>query len=90
MGTIVERADDYLAPVCHHFGDNHLPDDSVEKPLPRSIGGCTLCDRAKVPFIDELDPEDNVNVRLAKTAELREPRAHHARGRVGGRRHRRR
>jgi hypothetical protein len=25
-----------------------------------------------VPFIDELDPEDNVNVRLAETAELRE------------------
>ncbi len=24
-GTIVERADDYLAPVCHHFGVNHLP-----------------------------------------------------------------
>ncbi|MCX6372317.1 MAG: cobalamin-dependent protein, partial [Actinobacteria bacterium] len=26
----------------------------------------------KVPFIDELDPEDNVNARLAQTAELRE------------------
>ena len=36
------------------------------------IGGCTLCDADKVPFIDELDPEDNVNVRLAQTAELRE------------------
>jgi D-ornithine 4,5-aminomutase subunit beta len=23
-GSIVPRADDYLAPVCHHFGDNHL------------------------------------------------------------------
>ena len=23
-GSIVERADDYLAPVCHHFGENHL------------------------------------------------------------------
>jgi D-ornithine 4,5-aminomutase subunit beta len=37
-----------------------------------SIGGCTLCDDSKVPFIDELDPEDNVNVRLAATAEMRE------------------
>ena len=36
------------------------------------IGGCTLCDADKVPFIDELDPEDNVNARLAQTAELRE------------------
>jgi len=68
--TIVERADDYLAPVCHHFGVNHLP-RGVEKPC-HVIGGCTLCDREKVPFIDELDPEDNVNVRLARTAELRE------------------
>ena len=25
-GTIVARAADYLAPVCHHFGDNHLPE----------------------------------------------------------------
>ena len=65
----MERADDYLAPVCHHFGYNNLP-RSVEKPC-HAIGGCTLCDRDKVPFIDELDPEDNVNVRLAKTAEAR-------------------
>jgi D-ornithine 4,5-aminomutase subunit beta len=86
-GTTVERADDYLAPVCHHFGDNHLPegygDPAIEtdgaggsaapshKPCDL-IGGCTLCDHDKVPFIDELDPEDNVNVRLAQTAELRE------------------
>jgi D-ornithine 4,5-aminomutase subunit beta len=69
-GSIVPRADDYLAPVCHHFGDNHLP-DGVETPCDL-IGGCTLCDDAKVPFIDELDPIDNVNVRLAATAELRE------------------
>ena len=69
-GTIVERADDYMAPVCHHFGVNHLP-RGVEKPC-HPIGGCTLCDRDKVPFIDELDPEDNVNVRLARTAEARE------------------
>ena len=81
-GTIVERADDYLAPVCHHFGENHLPngvdlEDGAEpgargaKPCD-AIGGCTLCDDTKIPFIDELDPEDNVNVRLAQTAELRE------------------
>jgi len=70
VGTIVPRAEDYMAPVCHHFGENHLP-RSVEKPC-HAIGGCTLCDRDKVPFIDELDPEDNVNVRLARTADLRE------------------
>lgn len=68
--SIVERAADYLAPVCHHFGVNHLP-EGLAKPCDL-IGGCTLCDGDLVPFIDELDPEDNVNARLAKTAELRE------------------
>jgi D-ornithine 4,5-aminomutase subunit beta len=70
-GTVVERADDYLAPVCHHFGVNHLPEGLLERPCDL-IGGCTLCDEELVPFIDELDPEDNVNVRLQRTAELRE------------------
>jgi D-ornithine 4,5-aminomutase subunit beta len=93
VNTIVERAADYLAPVCHHFGDNHLPEgygdapaggDLADKqggnasgthPAHRPcdlIGGCTLCDADKVPFIDELDPDDNVNARLAQTAELRD------------------
>jgi len=70
-GTVVERADDYLAPVCHHFGVNHLPEGLLERPCDL-IGDCTLCDEELIPFIDELDPEDNVNVRLQRTAELRE------------------
>ena len=70
VGTIVERAGDYMAPVCHHFGVNHLPEGSGRACDP--IGGCTLCDHDKVPYTDELDPEDNVDVRLAATAELRE------------------
>ncbi len=69
-GTIVPRAEDYMAPVCHHFGENHLPDGLTH--ACDLIGGCTLCDDSKVPFIDELDPEDNVNARLAATAEMRE------------------
>jgi D-ornithine 4,5-aminomutase subunit beta len=69
-GTIVPRAGDYLAPVCHHFGENHLP-DGVGSACDL-IGGCTLCDDTLVPYTDELDPEDNVNVRLAATAEQRE------------------
>ena len=69
-GSIVERAPDYLAPVCHHFGENHLP-AGVTDPC-ALIGGCTLCDDARVPFISELDPVDNVETRLAATAEARE------------------
>jgi D-ornithine 4,5-aminomutase subunit beta len=75
-GTIIPRADDYLAPVCHHFGENHLPEgfrgEAAGELSPCAlIGACTLCDDAKVPYTDELDPTDNVNVRLAATAELR-------------------
>ncbi len=76
--SIVQRADDYLAPVCHHFGENHLEllaeygvVDPGAAPCELS-GGCTLCDDAKVPYIDELDPTDNVTMRLTQTAELRE------------------
>jgi len=73
-GSIVPREEDYLAPVCGHFGNNHLPEagepGGASKPCDL-IGGCTLCDPSLVPFIDELDPEDNVNTRLAQEAELR-------------------
>ena len=81
-GTIVVRADDYLAPVCHHFGENHLellagfgasvPGPSSDARACDLLGGCTLCDDTKVPFTDELDPTDNAAVRLTQTAELRE------------------
>jgi len=70
VDSIVARADDYLAPVCNHFGENHLP-PGVTNPCDL-VGGCTLCDDLKVPFIDELDPTDNISVRLSETSELRE------------------
>ncbi len=81
-GSIVKRADDYLAPVCAHFGENHLEllagfaggEAAVrgEAAPCAVIGGCTLCDDTKVPYADELDPEDNAERRLAATRELRE------------------
>lgn len=61
-GTVVKREEDYLAPVCHHFGYNNLP-EGIEKPCDL-IDGCTLCRRDKIVYIDELDPTDNVNIRL--------------------------
>jgi D-ornithine 4,5-aminomutase subunit beta len=63
--TIVERDPDYYAPVCDHFGDNHLPDGVQRACDP--IGGCTLCKPEKIAYIDELDPEDNVHKRLERT-----------------------
>jgi len=64
-GTIVPRDPDYYAPVCDHFGDNHLPDGVIHPDDP--IGGCTLCKPEKIVYIDELDEEDNCNNRLKET-----------------------
>ncbi|MFZ5647889.1 MAG: D-ornithine 4,5-aminomutase subunit OraE [Bacillota bacterium] len=69
-GTIVPRDKDYFAPVCSHFGDNHLPEGIGE--ACSAIGGCTLCSPEKIVYIDELDEKDNVNRRLESTREHRE------------------
>jgi len=63
--SIVPRDPDYLAPVCAHFGDNHLP-EGLEKPCDL-IDGCTLCHPEKIVYIDELDPEDSADRRLEAT-----------------------
>ncbi|MDX9735658.1 MAG: D-ornithine 4,5-aminomutase subunit OraE [Thermoanaerobaculia bacterium] len=68
-GSLVPRDADYLAPVCDHFGTNHLPASAAKACDP--IGGCTLCDPSKIVFIDELDPEDNCHRRLEKTLPYR-------------------
>jgi len=68
-GSLVPRDADYLAPVCDHFGMNHLPASAAKACDP--IGGCTLCDPSKIVFIDELDPEDNCHRRLEKTLPYR-------------------
>jgi len=65
VNTIVERAPDYYAPVCDHFGSNHLPEGVWHACDP--IGGCTLCKPEKIAYIDELDPEDNAQKRLERT-----------------------
>ncbi|HHY14175.1 MAG TPA: LuxR family transcriptional regulator, partial [Thermoanaerobacterales bacterium] len=70
VGTVVQRDEDYMAPVCHHYGYNNLPEE-LEKDCDL-VDGCTLCNPEKIVFIDELDETDNVNVRLEETAEMRE------------------
>ncbi len=68
-GTVVERDEDYLAPVCDHFGYNNLPQD-LKRPC-QLIGGCTLCDSGLISYLDELDKEDNVHRRLEEKEEHR-------------------
>jgi D-ornithine 4,5-aminomutase subunit beta len=63
-GTVVPRAPDYGAPVCSHFGANLYAAAGARPCDP--IGGCTLCDPAKIRFVDEVDPEDQVARRLER------------------------
>lgn len=67
--SVYLRDKDYLAPVCHHYGDNHLP--SGQNKACDLIGGCTLCNPDKIIYIDELDEEDNAAKRMAAKAEHR-------------------
>ena len=69
-GSIIPRDKDYLAPVCEHFGYNNLPKD-ISTPC-ELIDGCTFCKPEKIVWIDELDPNDNVQNRLAQSHSERE------------------
>jgi len=69
-GTVIPRDADYFAPVCEHFGYNRIPEGLSSPDEP--IGGCTLHDRAKIKYIDELDESDNVNLRITQQLEDRE------------------
>ncbi|WP_031434473.1 D-ornithine 4,5-aminomutase subunit OraE [Methylomarinum vadi] len=68
--TVIAREDDYGAPVCSHFGRNSYA-DKAGKPC-ADYGGCTLCDPAKIRYIDEVDDEDNVLQRLKQPLAERE------------------
>jgi D-ornithine 4,5-aminomutase subunit beta len=61
-GTVYKRDTDYMAPVTAHFGNSHLP-EGILKPSDL-IGGSTFERWEKIAYIDELDPEDNVTLRL--------------------------
>lgn len=72
-GTVFERDKDYMAPVTAHFGYNNIEQYSenfIHNPS-ELIGGGTFEDPSKIIFIDELDENDNVNVRLEEVKELR-------------------
>jgi D-ornithine 4,5-aminomutase subunit beta len=67
VDTIVKREEDYFAPVCAHFGYNNVPKE-FNKPCD-AIHECTLCNHAKIQYIDELDENDNVFKRMEKVKE---------------------
>jgi D-ornithine 4,5-aminomutase subunit beta len=63
--TVFEKDEDYFAPVTGFFGYNNVEEQYVSPS--DAIGGDTLEHREKIVYIDELDPEDNVNRRLEET-----------------------
>ena len=74
VGTVYEREEDYMAPVTAHFGYNNVAqydENAVYNPS-ILIDGCTFEKPEKIVYVDELDENDNVNVRLEENRELRE------------------
>ncbi|MDP3130035.1 MAG: D-ornithine 4,5-aminomutase subunit OraE, partial [Bacillota bacterium] len=65
-GTVYDRDPDYFAPVPFHFGDNNVAQYGLDEKDDPSvlIGGSTFADRRKIVYVDELDPEDNVEHRM--------------------------
>ena len=64
--TVIKRAVDYLAPVTAHYGYNNVEqyDETLKGNPSMLIGGSTFENPDMIQYIDELDPEDNVNNRL--------------------------
>ena len=72
-GTVIERDEDYLAPVTAHYGYNNVAQynkEFVSDPS-KLIGGCTFENPEMIKFIDELDDTDNVYLRMDKTEKYR-------------------
>ena len=64
--TVIKRAKNYMAPVTAHYGYNNIAQydqTAVDHPA-KLIGGTTFENPDLIQYIDELDLEDNVNIRL--------------------------
>ena len=71
--TVIKRAADYLAPVTAHYGYNNVKqyDEKLKSNPSELIGGSTFENPDLIQYIDELDPEDNVNNRLDENEKFR-------------------
>lgn len=72
-GAVFKREENYMAPVTAHYGYNNTKQYGVDPERASDlIGGCTFEKPEMIQFVDELDPEDNVNKRLAEKEEVRD------------------
>ncbi len=64
--TIIKRDLKYMAPVTAHYGYNNISqyDENASYDPSKLIGGSTFENPDLIQYIDELDEEDNVNIRL--------------------------
>ena len=75
-GTVIKREADYMAPVTAHYGYNNVTQYGGDPADPAAlIGGCTLEKPEKIVYIDELDEEDNVYLRMESVKEFAQPNA---------------
>ena len=75
-GTVIKRAGDYMAPVTAHYGRNNVAQYGADPDNPAAlIGGCTLEQPEKIVYIDELDDDDNVYLRMDAVKQFAQPNA---------------
>ena len=75
-GTVIKREADYMAPVTAHYGYNNVAQYGGNPADPAAlIGGCTLEKPEKIIYIDELDENDNVYLRMESVKEFAQPNA---------------
>jgi len=75
-GTVFKREADYMAPVTAHYGRNNVALYGGDPKNPAAlIGGCTLEAPEKIVYIDELDEDDNVYLRMDAVKDFAQPNA---------------
>lgn len=72
VGTVFLRDEDYMAPVTAHYGNNNVEQYGGNPGDPAAlIEGCTFEKPEKIVFIDELDENDNVYLRMDESEKYR-------------------
>lgn len=69
--TVIKRNKRYMAPVTAHYGYNNIGQYGKSDHPEQLIDGSTFEKPEKIQFIDELDDEDNVNIRLDENERYR-------------------